>query len=456
MQKISLFSLIFLIIAAIDSIRNLPATALFGNSLPFFFLLVLFTFLFPVALLSAEFSSRFSEEGGIFHWIRNAFGEEVGLLAIWLQWINTMVWYPTVLSFLAGTAAYLVNPNLAKEPLFLFISTVSLFWLLTWLNFKGLHVSAKINTICCIIGTLFPMLLLSFLGFIWVIRGEPLQLTFSLDGLISGISTPTSWASLIVIVASFLGMELSGVHIKEIDHPQKNFPKAMGISVAILTTTMLFGALSIALVIPSSEIRLVDGTMQSFRHIFSAFHLSPLVPLLAFLIMIGTFGGMINWLISPAKGLLQASEKGFLPHWLAVKNRHGIPVRILVMQAILVTFFSLCLVLMPSINGFYWFLMALSTGLYMLMYVLLFAAALKLRRPSREMSSFQFPKGTRRLSCWLGLGGAFLTIGVGFIPPEGIDVGTPFGYALEIALGNILLIAPVPFLWYYKKKMGRR
>lgn len=142
-------------------------------------------------------------------------------------------------------------------------------------------------------------------------------------------------------MASFLGMELSGVHIKEIDQPQKTFPKAMGISVIILVTTMLFGALSIGLVIPASEIRLVDGIMQSFTHFFSIFHLEKFVPILALLIMIGSFGGMINWLISPAKGLLHAAEKKFLPPWFAKENRHRIPVRILITQALFVTLFSI-------------------------------------------------------------------------------------------------------------------
>src|SRR3990167_768624 len=115
MTKIPLFSLVMLVVAAIDSIRNLPATALFGSSLIFFFLVSALFFLIPVSLVSAEFSSRFPNHGGVFHWIRHAFGEKIGMLAIWLQWINTMVWYPTILSFIAGTGAYLIDPKLAEN-----------------------------------------------------------------------------------------------------------------------------------------------------------------------------------------------------------------------------------------------------------------------------------------------------------------------------------------------------
>ena len=109
LKKIALVSLVLLIVSAIDSIRNLPAAALFGSSLIFFYLLSAVVFLFPVSLVAAEFSSRYSEEGGIFHWVRHAFGNRAALLAVWLQWINTLVWYPTILSFIAGTAAFLAK-----------------------------------------------------------------------------------------------------------------------------------------------------------------------------------------------------------------------------------------------------------------------------------------------------------------------------------------------------------
>src|SRR3989344_2645123 len=114
-NQISLFSLVLLIVSAIDSIRTLPTTAFFGSQLIFYFLIAMVLFLFPISFISAEFSSRFPDEGGVFHWIRNAFGLRAGALAVWLQWINTMVWYPTMLLFIAGTAAYLIDPLFAES-----------------------------------------------------------------------------------------------------------------------------------------------------------------------------------------------------------------------------------------------------------------------------------------------------------------------------------------------------
>jgi amino acid transporter len=441
-MKISLFSLVLLIVAAIDSIRTLPTTALFGSSLIFYFALAALLFLIPVSFISAEFASRFPSEGGIFHWIRNAFGEKIGLLAVWLQWINTMVWYPTMLLFTVGTAAHLFDPALAQNGWFLLPGTLAVFWGLTALNLRGIQVSAKMNAFCGTVGTLIPMGFLIVLGAIWFFSGKELAISWE------GFNFKEQGTALVTIMASFLGMELAGAHVGDIEKPEKNFPKAIAYSVAILLGTLMFGALAIAIVIPRGEIQFADGVMQTFRVFLEPFHLSFLLPVLALLIILGTVGGSVNWLLSPAKGLLHAAEFGFLPKYFAVKNRGGVSIRILVAQAILVSLFCFGMQLVPSVNEFYWLLMALSTGLYMLMYILLFLAALKLGRPKE---GYQIPRGMRRGACFAGLLGAFLTIALGFEPPPGgeVQVGA-------IGLGFVTLIAPVFFLWKYREYINHR
>ena len=171
-KKISLLSLILLVIAAIDSMRNLSAAALFGSSLMFFFILGALIFLIPTSLIAAELSAAFPNKGGIYHWVHKAFGEKTAMLSIWLQWINTMVWYPTILSFIAGTAAYLFDPTWKDNTLYLVGVILTIFWVLTFINMFGLSISAKVNNLCVLIGTIFPLLLLVVLGCIWVLSGE--------------------------------------------------------------------------------------------------------------------------------------------------------------------------------------------------------------------------------------------------------------------------------------------
>jgi amino acid transporter len=448
-KKISLFSLVLLVVAAIDSIRNLPATAIFGSSLIFFYLFAALIFLIPISLVSAEFSSRYPEEGGVFHWVRKAFGPKCAFITIWLQWINTMAWFPTILSFIAGTFAYLINPALAQNKLYLISVILTVFWGLTLMNLRGINVSAKINSFCGTIGLLIPMAFLIALGIFWVASGRPVQIQFTARDIFPSFSNSHNWVSLIAIMASYLGMELSGVHINDIRDPQKNYPKAMWWSIFILLTTMVLGSLAIAVVIPPKEIRLVDGIMQSFTQFFDAFGISFLVPVLTVLICVGTIGGMINWLVAPSKGLLQAAQFGFLPKYFAQENKHQVPVRLLFAQGTLISIFCFCIILFPSINAFYWFLTALSTELYMFMYIFLFAAALKVGRP-KEGVSYRIPRGTRRLLCILGLAACSLTIVIGFFPPEEIKVKL-LDYVLMIAAGNTILAAPAFILMRRKR-----
>ena len=457
-KKISFFSLSILIIAAIDSIRNLPAAALFGSALIFFFVLSALIFFIPTSLVAAELSAAFPDKGGVYQWILKAFGKRAAMAAIWLQWINTMVWYPSFLSFVAGTFAYLINPDLVNDKIYLIVFILIIFWTLTIVNLKGIHISALVNNICALVGTILPMLLLIILGFIWVLRKEPLQIQIQSDTLIPSLSNSTHWMSLVAIMASFLGIELAGVHVNDIKNPQRNFPRAVLFAAVFILFSMILGSLAIAFVLPEKEISLVSGVMQVFSSIFRSFGLEKLVPVLTLCIGLGSIGTMVNWLISPAKGLLHAAEFGFLPPFFARTNKNGVAQNILIAQALLVSLFCLIFLLVPSVNAFYWFLTALSTELYMIMYILMFCAALRLHyRFTNRPTSFKIPgKGVGIwMASLLGFVGCLTTIIVSFFPPENIDIGNPSHYFLMICVGNLLTICPLFLFFRYQRKEAK-
>lgn len=447
-MKISFLALVLLIVSAIDSNRNLPASAIFGAPLIFFFLFAALFFLFPSALVAAELSAAFPEAGGIYHWVREAFGEKLGVVAIWLQWINTVVWYPTILTFIAGVLTYLFDPMLLESKLYMVGAISTIFWALTIANLFGITFSAKMNTLFATVGTIFPMLLLILLGIFWLWDGNPSQIPITLEAIFPSLSQFDTWTALEAVVASFVGIELSGVHVTHVPHPQKTFPRALLISSLYILATMLFGSLTIAMVLPGEQINLAGGLMQVFANFFAVFHLEPLVPLMSLLIVVGSVGGMINWVISPAKGLLHAAQYGFLPPFFTKSNRYGVAARILVIQAALVTLFCSLLLLLPSINAFYWFLTALSNSLYMFMYILMFLSVYRMRRKVLE-SAFKVP-GIQIIAA-MGLIGAFLTILFGFVPPENVSVGSTIRYTTMIGAGNLILILPAFLLIAYKK-----
>jgi amino acid transporter len=289
---------------------------------------------------------------------------------------------------------------------------------------------------------------------IWLIKGNPIQLHFTQSNLLPNLHQSDNWVALIAIMTAFLGMELVTVHVKEVKDPHKSFPRALSISVVLILTTMLFGSLAIALILPANQINLVNGVMQAFSNFFTQYHLSWLIPVMTLALVIGNFGGMITWVISPAKGLLQASQSGFLPKFLSYENQNGVASNLLIVQAILVSIFCVAFLLMPSVNGSYWLLSDLSTQLYMLMYVMMFIAAiaLKYKFESKE-AGFAIPgkKLGTWFTCLLGLSGCVMTLVVGFIPPSGIDVGGFWHYEMVFSLGMLAMVVPVTGFYIYQR-----
>ncbi len=451
-QMLSLFSLMMLITGAIDSIRNLPATALFGSTLIFFFVLAAILFLLPVALISAELSSKWTHKGGVYFWVTKALGEKIGFLAIWLQWINTMVWYPTMLSFIAGILAYIIHPAWAQNKYYLITVILVVFWGLTLLNLRGLRTSARFAAACTVIGMVIPMIMIIVLAVVWVVSGKPMQIHLTASNVFPSLAHPQSWVSLTAIVASYLGMELATVHVSHVKNPSRNFPMALMCSVAIILVTMILGSLAIAMVLPHDKISLVTGVMEVFSSFFHAYHMTWFVPVIAIMILIGGFGSMINWIISPARGLLQAADHHFLPHFLQYRNKHDVAVSVLLLQAILVSIICMVFLFVPSVNGSYWFLTDLSTELYLLMYLLMFVAAIVLKaRFPRIESGFHLPgkKVCFYVVCVLGMLGCALALYVGFFPPDGINVGGAHHYRMMFIVGLVAMVCPVVIFYVY-------
>ena len=296
--------------------------------------------------------------------------------------------------------------------------------------------------------------LIIVLAIIWLIKGNPIAIDLSIKTLVPHWKNTQSWVSLTAIMTSFLGMELACVHVRNVDNPQHNFPRAMLFSVILILTTMILGSLAIAFVLPTEKISLVNGVPQAFANFFQAYHLTALMPVIIILLLLGSLGGMINWIISPAKGLLLAADNGFLPHWLYRLNQHGIASRILLLQATLVTLLCGGFLLFPSVNAIYWLFTALSTELYIIMYVMLFIAAIRLKSKFKTLPRpFAIPGGRYGyyFTCILGLTGCAITLLVGFFPPENnMDVGGTNHFRLIFTSGIIVMLVPA-FLLYWRK-----
>lgn len=458
-HALTIFSLTMITVGSVDSIRNLPTTALFGSQLIAFFILGAIFFLIPTALVSAELASGWPKQGGVYIWVKEAFGKQAGFLAIWLQWISNVIWYPALLSFVAGTIGYLINPSLAGNPYFLSLVIVSSFWGATLVNLRGMRSSALISNICALSGLLLPMALIIGLGAAWVIGGNAVQINFDAHSMLPHWDDRSKWVALTGIMLSFCGIEIATVHASDVANPQHAFPRALVYSVGIILATLILGSLAIAVVLPQHDINLVAGIMQAFDAICARYHLLWLMPAVAVMLVLGGIGSVSNWIIAPTKGLLVAAQDGNLPPIFQRVNQQDAPQLMLIGQAIIVTVLSALFLFMPSVNGSYWLLTALAAQLYMLMYFLMFIAAIKLRlKAPNHPRAFSIPGGLWGMCIVAGMGlvGVMTTLAVSFMPPDGINVGSIARYESTLVLGLLLMCSP-PFIsgWLQTRRNNR-
>src|SRR3990167_8333144 len=97
LPTLSFFHIVMINVIAVDSIRTLPFAAQFGFSLLFYYILAAIFFFVPIALIAAELGTGWPKKGGLYVWVREAFGLKWALIAIWLNWVYNLAWYPTIM-----------------------------------------------------------------------------------------------------------------------------------------------------------------------------------------------------------------------------------------------------------------------------------------------------------------------------------------------------------------------
>ena len=460
-SSISVFALVLITVGAVDSIRNLPTTALFGSKILAFYLLAAVFFLLPCALVSAELSSRYPGEAGVFSWVKRAFGGRLGFLAIWLQWAENVPFFPSIIAFIAGTIGYLISPELASNKTYLISFILIVFWGLTLINIFGIRASAWFSSFCSIVGLFLPMALMIGAGITWVLMGRPLQVHMNPSSLWPDLGNSSIWVTMQGVILSLCGIELATIHASDVKNPRRSFPRALIISVSIILFTLVMGSLSIAFIVPHDQLQqgLITGIVQAFDLFLTNIHLHWMLPIISIMLAIGALGGVNSWIIAPARGLLFATQDGHLPEVFARENRHGAPVAILLMQAVFVSVLMIVFFLLPSVNSAYWLVGVLAGQIYALMYILMFAAAiiLALRDRGRNISrnrnieNANSSMGSYRITSKiggmlgvsiLGLIGSSVAFLVFFIPPNQVSVGNHADYEMVLigALSGLVFL----------------
>ncbi len=452
--KLSFFTLAMMNVVAVVSLRGLPAEAEYGMSSAFYYLFAALVFLIPVSLVAAELAAMFADkQGGLFRWVGEAFGKKAGFLAIWLQWIESTIWFPTVLTFGAVSLAFIgmdhtADSHLAANKVYTLVVVMAIYWIATFISMKGLGWVGRVSKIGGMVGTVIPAGILVVLGVIYLATGGTSQMNFhghffpdltNIDNLVLASS----------IFLFYAGMEMSGLHVKQMQNPAVNYPKAVFVGALITVLIFVLGTYSLGVIIPAKDINLVQSLLEGFDNYFVAFHIQWASPIMAIALAFGVLAGVLTWVAGPSKGILAVGKAGYLPPFFQKTNKNGVQRNILIVQGIAVSLLALLFVVMPSVQSFYQILSQLTVLLYLVAYLLMFAAVIYLRysykngaRPFRIGKKGNF---LLRIVAGVGFLGSLLAFILSFFPPSQISMGSNAVW-FGVLIGGLVLFVGAPFV----------
>lgn len=449
-QFLAWTALAFMTTSSVASLRPAPTMAVYGLACVFLYVVPAIVFLIPTSLVSAELASGW--DGGVYNWVSRGLSSPLGFLAIWCQFAMTIFYYPSLLSFVASTFAYVINPAWANSGLYVAIVIIGVYWLAVLVSSRGMQGLAGLASAGLFIGTLIPGAALVLLGIVYLAQGNPSAAPMDA----AHIFPPwTGIASLVLIVNNFLsysGMEMNAVHVSELRNPAKEFSKAMFLAMALVLVIFILPALAISWVVPAQELSLTAGLMQAFQAFFAEFKIEFLTPVLALMIVTASLAGMLTWLAGPSKGLLLIGrQRGYLPPFLQKTNKHGIQQNILVAQGVITTIIALLYAFVPNVSSAYWIFSVMTTQVYLIVYLLMFVAAVQLRRKEPDHPRGFLAPGLVLL-CVVGFAASLAALAIGFVPPSQFGGGSPLAYVAFISGGISIIGLLIPFLFYRFRK----
>jgi amino acid transporter len=448
---ITWLTLAFMTTSSVASLRSAPTMAVYGLACVFLYVVPAIVFLLPQALVAAELASGWT--GGVYRWVSEGLSGPWGLLAVWCQFAMTIFYYPTLLAFVASTLAYIFNPDLASNGVYTGVVILVAFWAGVFMSAHGgTGGIAKLASSGLVVGTLIPGAILVILGIVYLLQGNSSAAPMDASHL---FPEWTGIASLVLIVNNFLsysGMEMNAVHVSSLRNPGGEFPKAMFLAMGLVLLIFILPALAISWVIPAKELSLSAGVMQAFSAFFGDFGLSFLVPVVAVALVCASLGGMMTWLAGPSKGLLLiARREGYLPPFFQQMNENEIPVHILVTQGAITTVIALMYALIPDVSSAYWILSVMTTQVYLIVYLLMFVAAVRLRRTQPDVTrGYKAP--ALSFLCVVGFLASAAAIIIGFVPPSQFENGSTGAYVALILGGTVLLGLLPPWLFLRLRK----
>ncbi|CAD5903327.1 MAG: amino acid permease [Carnobacterium sp.] len=455
-KNISKFGFFAMTASLFITVYEYPTFADSGKTLIFFLLLCGIFWFLPVALSSAELATiEGYQDGGIFSWVGEPLGEKFGFAAIFFQWFQITVGFVTMIYFIIGTVSDVLNvPVLNTNVGVKFILVISIFWLLTALQFKGTKITEQVAKYGFSIGIVIPVLLMLVLAIKYIASGNQISKNFTDTHFFPDKS---NISALVSFVLAYMGVEASAPHIADLENPKKDYPKIMFALVIVGVVLSTIGG-SVVAMVSHGNISANAGVVNALKEIISPGKESPLVIILGILVSFGVMAQVSSWIVSPTEGLQFVASKGLLPKKYEEVNKHGVPVPLLIVQGIVVTAWAAILTFGSGSSGgnvSFQTAISLTVIIYLSAYILFFIAYLVIVFKKKELKrEYQIPGGSK-VKIFVAGSGLLLSIAAimtAFMIPDTMSKTEGKTYITTLIFSYIVtVVAPFLFYQFYSK-----
>ncbi|MGA8671281.1 MAG: APC family permease [Terracidiphilus sp.] len=431
-------------IATVLGPRWIAAAGHNGTSSISLWVLAAVFFFLPGALVINELSSRFPEEGGLYVWSREAFGDFHGFIAGWTYWIYTVFYFPGLLLASASMSAYIIGgrgAELAQNRTFLLTVSLAMLLVAVLLNIIGLNVGKWLQNAGGV-GTYVPLLMLGGVAALVVLRqGSATHFTLANMMPAWNWDTVNFWSQ---IAFAFTGLELVSAMSEEIRDPRRTLPRAAFGASALISLMYIAGTFAILALVPAADLDPQSGVFHAITLGSIALKIGLLGVVAAILVTVGNAGGVGSTVAGIARVPFVVGIDRYLPAAFGkIHPRWKTPYISILVQAIASGIILLVSQINDSTRGAYQFLIDAAIILYFIPFLYMFAAVIKLARRKDRKSNLHavlVPGGLAGVWISGGLGFIVVLIGifVSLVPPG--DSTNKLGFELKLVGGTIASI----------------
>lgn len=383
-------------VSAVLVVETLTSSAAVGTKTLAWWVLFLIIFYLPYGLITAELSTAYPEQGGIYVWVQRAFGRRAAARTTYWYWVNVSLWMPSVFIAFAGIFAQLFVTRWAEWPNGKWpqiVLAILLTWAVVLVGVVRLDIGKWFNNV----GAALKMLLVLALGIGGIVFAIRHGAANTIDGSSFVPSFDVAKKFLPVIIYLMIGFELVSSMGDELQEPRRTMPRALlasGLSIALL---YILATLGILLALSLSKLSLIEGLVEAFRAIFGRKGLGEvIVYVLGIAALYTFFTNMTTWTMGANRAAAEAAHDGELPAVLGREHPvYRTPVAALVITgAISTVALVLTALFMKTQDELFFAIFAASSVIFLMPYLFMFPAVVALRRkdPDRERP-FRIPGG---------------------------------------------------------------